>query len=116
MVVTRRAPAAPVPTSRTNSSQGVPRVKPRVPSGATPEVSSPLANGASKTTANNVDVSHPQYDNSVSAVRDYRGQAKYRYQLDSPSKKGKGKAKGKQKKGGNVSATPARAARGDDDN
>jgi hypothetical protein len=67
MVVTRRAPAAPVPTSRTPSSQAVPRVKPKVPAGTTPEVSSPLANGTSKATVDSSDVSH-SHDDSVSAL------------------------------------------------
>ncbi|KAI0339428.1 hypothetical protein BDW22DRAFT_1361464 [Trametopsis cervina] len=44
MVVTRRAPA-PVPTSRTNSAQPIPRVKGKAPQDA-PEVSSPLASDA----------------------------------------------------------------------
>ncbi|PSR82591.1 hypothetical protein PHLCEN_2v6024 [Hermanssonia centrifuga] len=48
MVVTRRAPAPPVPTSRTNSSQPVPRIKSKTPQ-TVPDVPSPLANGASRT-------------------------------------------------------------------
>ncbi|KAH9943820.1 hypothetical protein B0H21DRAFT_747720 [Amylocystis lapponica] len=47
MVVTRRAPAPPVPTSRTNSSQPVPRSTARPPFGAIPEASSLLSNGRS---------------------------------------------------------------------
>lgn len=47
MVVTRRAPAPPIPTSRTNSAQAIPRVKGKTPQ-AVPDVSSPLANGTSK--------------------------------------------------------------------
>ncbi|EMD39165.1 hypothetical protein CERSUDRAFT_112841 [Gelatoporia subvermispora B] len=47
MVVTRRAPAPPIPTSRTNSSQPVPRAKGNAPQSGpyVPDVPSPLANG-----------------------------------------------------------------------
>lgn len=45
MVVTRRAPVPPVPTSRTNSSLPIPRVKGKH---TVPDVPSPLANGASR--------------------------------------------------------------------
>lgn len=45
MVVTRRAPAA-VPTSRTNSSQPIPRVKAQAQQlQATPDETGPLDNG-----------------------------------------------------------------------
>lgn len=45
MVVTRRAPA-PVPTSRTNSSQPIPRVRSKGPQDPTqPSAPSPLSNG-----------------------------------------------------------------------
>jgi hypothetical protein len=46
MVVTRRAPAPPVPTSRTNSAQVIPRVKGRPQS--VHDTPSPLQNGAAK--------------------------------------------------------------------
>lgn len=44
MVVTRRAPA-PVPASRTNSAQPIPKVKGNARLQTTPDASSPLANG-----------------------------------------------------------------------
>ncbi|KAI0079105.1 hypothetical protein K474DRAFT_730573 [Panus rudis PR-1116 ss-1] len=53
MVVTRRAPGAPSPSSRTNSSQPVPRVK-KTP--AVPPVPSALANGTHSEAQPDVDV------------------------------------------------------------
>ncbi|OCH96334.1 hypothetical protein OBBRIDRAFT_234001 [Obba rivulosa] len=49
MVVTRRGPVPPMPTSRTNSSQPIPRVKGKTPQTVpyVPDVPSPLANGKS---------------------------------------------------------------------
>ena len=47
MVVTRRAPAPPVPTTRSNSAQPIPRVKGKAPH-TVPDVPSPLSNGASR--------------------------------------------------------------------
>ncbi|KAF7796835.1 hypothetical protein EIP86_008019 [Pleurotus ostreatoroseus] len=82
MVVTRRAPAPPVPASRTNSAQPIPRVKGKAPH-TVPDVPSPLANGSSRAEpVTGVDQSKTAAD----AELDLRG------------KKGKGKQKGKQKK------------------
>ncbi|GJE91262.1 hypothetical protein PsYK624_074110 [Phanerochaete sordida] len=83
MVVTRRAPPAPVPTSRTNSAQPLPRVKAKVPSTTAPDVPSPLANGDSRSDAD---------DLNASLLHDHD-------LADSSTKKGKGKGRGKLKKG-----------------
>ncbi|THH27750.1 hypothetical protein EUX98_g6442 [Antrodiella citrinella] len=79
MVVTRRAPVLPAPTSRTNSSQPIPRIK-KPDVGA---VSSPLASDA---TADALQVADQQ-----------RG-AKDSKQTESSSNKAKSKGKTKQKK------------------
>ncbi|CAL1715216.1 unnamed protein product [Somion occarium] len=77
MVVTRRAPTAPTPTSRTSSSQPVPRAKkPQVP-----PVPSPLANGESREGPSQNDASET-----------------YANDTGSPLKKGKHKSKEKHKK------------------
>ncbi|KIP02740.1 hypothetical protein PHLGIDRAFT_32086 [Phlebiopsis gigantea 11061_1 CR5-6] len=82
MVVTRRAPVAPAPTSRTNSAQPIPRVKGKVPSGVTSGVSSPLANDTTQADGENSGAANHPPDNSP----------------DASDKKGRGKSKGKQKK------------------
>ncbi|EKM50511.1 uncharacterized protein PHACADRAFT_263840 [Phanerochaete carnosa HHB-10118-sp] len=83
MVVTRRAPPAPVPTSRTNSAQPIPRVKARVPPTSAPDASSPLANGGSEADTDDLPAS-----NMLETAL-----------LDSSSKKGNGSSKRKLKKG-----------------
>ena len=55
MVVTRRPPVPPVPTSRTNSAQPIPRVKGKVPLSTTPDVSSPLSNGTTQDDTEHLD-------------------------------------------------------------
>ncbi|TCD71787.1 hypothetical protein EIP91_003130 [Steccherinum ochraceum] len=80
MVVTRRAPAPPTPTSRTNSSQPIPRIKSKLPTDGT--ASSPLVNSATAEDLNGV-------------ADTARGQSPKAADL---TKKGKSKGRGKQKK------------------
>ncbi|KAJ3555490.1 hypothetical protein NM688_g2548 [Phlebia brevispora] len=83
MVVTRRAPAPPVPASRTNSAQPIPRVKGKAPH-TVPDVPSPLANGTSR----------------AEPIAGTAGQdSSYDDESNVSVKKGKGKQKGKSKKG-----------------
>ncbi|KAI0917831.1 hypothetical protein AcV5_002674 [Taiwanofungus camphoratus] len=90
MVVTRRAPAPPVPTSRTSSSQRVPQTKGNAPQGLSnvPDISSPLANGTGADSEQRaVGTKEDDTDNS-------------------PSKKGsKSRLKSKHKKNGKKTST-----------
>lgn len=98
MVVTRRAPAPPVPTSRTNSAQPIPRVKGKAPH-TVPDVPSPLSNGSSRAEpAAGVDVSSSAADDEVSSFLSSTRPALSRVQINLRTKKGKGKQKVKQKK------------------
>ncbi|KAI0675681.1 hypothetical protein C8Q78DRAFT_1005911 [Trametes maxima] len=81
MVVTRRTPAAPVPSSRTQSAQAVPRLAKKANLDNVPDKPSPLANGSTVDSA----------ANSVAVDAD---------KATAPSKLAKSKGKQKQKKVG----------------
>ncbi|TBU30579.1 hypothetical protein BD311DRAFT_219584 [Dichomitus squalens] len=68
MVVTRRTPAAPVPTSRNPSSQPIPHIakKPDQDTQSLPNKSSPLSSGTTLDTTNKAHVG--ETDSSVSVL------------------------------------------------